>query len=1831
MGNCFRNKRFLAIFLLISLAAFLVLPKICLADDFENINLEKLGKYLELPLGDAQKLMDTLRQVFVTQSILAWSSGEVSEEKTAVAVTLKKVVTMEVLRHLVEDAPLEMLGGVIKEAKTIFCIIYFDPECLLEKLEKESVKEATEYGMKMLFQNEIRVAPGAIKFKYTSYKGGEKEIILQYVMIYKPESEKRAKVAIRFYMPNSIEAPAPEEKGTITSLPVPDLKKDLPPFIVEITGRVEKNKFDNYQWVDESGRLVHPSVNIDFPPTVPDLGIKLLSTWEKYLLKPIETTIKEVEIIITKVTGKSLPLTKIWNEIKSFLSKINPFGPATVVEGPKIEEAEIEKEIEEVEEISIEVGQEVGQNVGTVEVKPQPTPPQQLTLEEMQEKLDDIAERIKILNQKAAELSEVSLQKAASEKLTEKEEVKKEETKEETLLSLPKILISEVCAGLDKAENEFVEFYNPNDSAVSLSDENFNLKLVNSSNDITKKKINWNKNVIPAKGFFLLVGGELKIDSQTVSPDATFSSQLTGTSGVIIANGQDNVLDKVAWGKLDKLPPAAGIETQGVILEQGLQTGKSLERKKQGDNLIDNNNNSQDFILSSNPSPINSLGEKKVYLTLTSSLSGGSSPGGGGSSPPPASDTQPPIANAGPDQTVIINQAVSFDGSQSSDNVKIVSYQWDIDNKDGLNWNNPDLTGEKPTFTQGYSQSSIYTVTLRVSDKAGNSATDTLTVTVIQPPKILISEIQIDTTTSSSYDFVELYNPNNFDIDISGFQLKKKASTGSETSIRVFSTGSKILAQSYFLWANSNYALSGLISADATSTQTLAKNNSLALFDKNGNLLDAVAWGSSTNPFVKGSPFSQNPEKNQSLGRKWIEGTGYQDTDNNSVDFEIQSPTPKAKNETFRDIIPPETTILNKPSSLTNQTQAVFTFSSSEENSTFECKIDEENWQICFSPQQYSNLLDGLHTFQVRAKDISQNTGPIPAQYQWQIDTVSLQAILLSTPPVLTNQTTATFAFSSNEEDIFFQCQLDEQSWEECASPKTYENLTESEHHFQLQTVDLAGNPSGPLSYSWTIDLTLPEVSFDEISSPQTQTSFLISWTGEGKFQFRYSDDETNWIYFPESGYVSETKYQFTGEDETTYYFQIRARDEAGNKSEWQEMSTKISLPKPILKVDKDSLGFEGIEYGSDPESQTLAICNFGQANLEWEIATFSEVSWLIINSISGQISPDDCLEISVSVNISDLCSGQYPTKIFISSDGGSKEIKTVLKLEEDNVPPANANLVLADLTNESNFYTQNRIVKVAITNDQDASFWFLSENQVKPEANSSDWQTTRPSTFALSEGDSSKTVYIWTKDKAGNISESGKYASIILDTTPPIARAGEDRIVEINQPITFDASGSSDNIEIVSYKWDVNDIDGLNWGDPDLTGENPIIESGYLTPGIYIVTLQVSDFAGNLATDTLTVTVNPPPRLSFQRAIGYTDPDNQWEDETLAYDGNINTYARVYLSGGRDSSPLELLAPSGKTTQGIRFWGSGGPLQVDIYYDGNWHCLRDWPWGISSAPANEWVELTYPSKIVEKARIKFHGRVLSGWSYLNEFQFKATKDTALPEISNLQVSEITKISALISWETDEESTSMVEYGTTLEYGETKTITEYSFSHNISLIDLAAGTTYHYKVGSTNKNENTSWSEDNTFATTPPELTYLPAIGHNIDKGDDRPDQANLWENEPLSYDGDINTFAKSQVTSQSWTAWLEFIPPREKSQGIRFWIDAQSQISFFRVELLYQESWHCYWNRSWPDDPTLQGEWVTIDYPEKIVEKARVKFNTSLLGSPIEVRLNEFQFKAYE
>lgn len=166
---------------------------------------------------------------------------------------------------------------------------------------------------------------------------------------------------------------------------------------------------------------------------------------------------------------------------------------------------------------------------------------------------------------------------------------------------------------------------------------------------------------------------------------------------------------------------------------------------------------------------------------------------------------------------------------------------------------------------------------------------------------IIISEIQLTGGTGKTTDdFIELYNPTNSQIDVSGWRLRKKTQSGTESSIRVFGSGKVIPARGFFLWANSSDGFASSLAADESSTAAIAVNNSVALLNWEG-VVDAVAWGENLqNPFGEGSLISEVLEANQSYERKaWqgecvsaqgsneLLGNGC-DTDNNAFNFEVR-------------------------------------------------------------------------------------------------------------------------------------------------------------------------------------------------------------------------------------------------------------------------------------------------------------------------------------------------------------------------------------------------------------------------------------------------------------------------------------------------------------------------------------------------------------------------------------------------------------------------------------------------------------------------------------------------------------------------------------------------------------------------------------------------------------------------------------------------------------------------------------------------------------------------------------------------------------------------------
>jgi len=88
-----------------------------------------------------------------------------------------------------------------------------------------------------------------------------------------------------------------------------------------------------------------------------------------------------------------------------------------------------------------------------------------------------------------------------------------------------------------------------------------------------------------------------------------------------------------------------------------------------------------------------------------------------------------------------------------------------------------------------------------------------------------------------------------------------------------------------------------------------------------------------------------------------------------------------------------------------------------------------------------------------------------------------------------------------------------------------------------------------------------------------------------------------------------------------------------------------------------------------------------------------------------------------------------------------------------------------------------------------------------------------------------------------------------ISDVTDPLSIAGEDQLVDEDMWLVLNGTQSSDNVKIVNFTWTFDD------GTPQIWN-GPLVSYMFTTPGVYNISLSVSDSANNMGVDSLLVTV---------------------------------------------------------------------------------------------------------------------------------------------------------------------------------------------------------------------------------------------------------------------------------------------------------------------------------------------------------------------------------------
>jgi len=338
-------------------------------------------------------------------------------------------------------------------------------------------------------------------------------------------------------------------------------------------------------------------------------------------------------------------------------------------------------------------------------------------------------------------------------------------------------------------------------------------------------------------------------------------------------------------------------------------------------------------------------------------------------------------------------------------------------------------------------------------------------------------------------------------------------------------------------------------------------------------------------------------------------------------------------------------------------------------------------------------------------------------------------------------------------------------------------------------------------------------------------------------------------------------------------------------------------------------------------------------------------------------------------------------------------------------------------------------------------------------------------------------TTVIWMATDASGNSATTTSNVIIIDTTLPVITLLGDNPVNLYIGDSYTDAGATA----------LDDVDGDITADIVVGGDTVDTNA----TGTYIITYNVSDAAGNPATEvtrTVNVSVAPdltPPVITLNGSstvnlyIGdsYTDAGATALDDV---DGDIT--GNIITVNPVDTSTIETYTVTYNVSD-----AAGNPAEevtrtVNVN-DTTTSCSISNGQGIQTWDGTSWGDC-----VLVSCNSGYHQ---SGNSCVADPSGGgggggggggSVSDNTAPTISQIEATT-TATGATISWKTNESSISWVVYGTTTDYGLEIKTTSYRTSHIVRLTGLSPETTYHYKIKSKDSTGNVRTYTDKSFTT----------------------------------------------------------------------------------------------------------------------------------------------------
>jgi hypothetical protein len=644
------------------------------------------------------------------------------------------------------------------------------------------------------------------------------------------------------------------------------------------------------------------------------------------------------------------------------------------------------------------------------------------------------------------------------------------------------------------------------------------------------------------------------------------------------------------------------------------------------------------------------------------------------------------------------------------------------------------------------------------------------------------------------------------------------------------------------------------------------------------------------------------------------------------------------------------------------------------------------------------------------------------------------------------------------------------------------------------------------------------------------------------------------------------TTYTVSGLASGTYYFAVKAYGTSGQQSGYSNEVTATVAPAgdttpPVISSVHSS--------NVTPNSATILWTTSESAN--------SQILYGTTASYGSSTVLDPTLVTSHSQTLTGLAAAttyhcQVLSKDAAGNLGSSADFTLVTASPSDTTPPAISGVASSGVT------------ATAATIS-----WTTSENadtQVYHGTTTSYGQST---TLATALGTShsqslsgltSDTTYhyqVRSRDAAGNLGTSSDYTFKTPDVTPPVISA-------------VAASNVADTTATISWTTNESSDSQVEYGTTTSYGKSTTLATALvaahsqslsgLTPGAtWHYRVKSKDVSGNLATSsdyTFTTLDTTAPTISSVAASSVTtssatiswttneSSDTQVEYGTTTAYGQSTTLATSMVTA--HSQALAGLASNTAYYYRVKSRDAAGNLATSTNYTfstpdatppvisavaasnvADTTATITWTTNESSDSQVEYGTTTSYGKstTLATALVTAHSQSLSGltpgaaWHYRvkskdasgnlatsSDYTF-TTPDTTAPAISAVSASSVTATAATISWTTDENSDSQVEYGTTTAYGSSTTASIAMVpSHLQSLSGLAPSTTYNYHVKSKDAAGNLAASGNYTFTTTAGiDISTGLAAAFSFDEG---------AGTTSADFSGNGNT---ATIKSASWTA----------------------------------------------------------------------------------------------